>query len=83
MKYFQFLFFLLPLLFPPGCSPGSVHPRLSRGEISAKEWINTLLDMEDRVVRAVLKLKKKNHCWGGAHWALELKDVILKVFYRL
>ena len=56
MKYFQFLFFLLPLLSPPGCSPVPVHHRLVWGELSAEEWINTLLDMEDRVVSRVLQL---------------------------
>ena len=56
MKHFQILFFVLPLLSPPGCSPVPVHPKLTRGEISAEEWINTLLDMEDRVVSRVLQL---------------------------
>ena len=53
MKYFQFLFFLLPLLSHPACSSVPVHHRLARGEISAQGWINTLLDMEDRVVSNV------------------------------
>ena len=60
MKYFQFLFFLLPLLSPPGCSPVPVHPKLTRGEISAEEWINTLLDMEDRVVQGITVIRG----WG-------------------
>ena len=80
MKYFQFLFFLLPLLCPPGCSLVPVHHRLVWGELSAEEWINTLLDMEDRVVSRVLQLGKVHKKILGREMAASINSLDMGEF---